>query len=426
MMSTYGLGGGEVIRLQFQDVDWEASTIKAMRPKTGVAFTLPLLPAVAKALAHFLRGGRPRDTPTQHLFVAMRTPFGPLGSSGPIRHIIVKHAKAAGITAPYLGAHVLRHSNAARQVDLGIRPRVLSDLLGHSDSESISAYVRIATETSPGRILAGAKMTVVTAARLAADAKDFLRFKRAMGSPYVRAEFDLEGFVRFVERHWGQDGEVRLQEAVTRWCGRVSGRKPVTVANEFGVVRQLCLYRRRRDLIAFVPEHALAPVKRVDIFPYIFSHEEVRRIIAAASVHHGRFIWAPMLRALILVLYCTGVRLGEAVRLNMADVDLDRGVLTIQRSKGRERIVAIRPDLVEEIQSYLSERRRIVRDRGGRGTGPDISEIRCFATDYRLGVRCYPAPPEGAQDKARHRSHRRPPVRVSTCVRRAPADSLGD
>jgi integrase/recombinase XerD len=42
---------------------------------------------------------------------------------------------------------VLRFSNAARQVDLGIHPRVLSDLLGHRDSESISAYVRIATET---------------------------------------------------------------------------------------------------------------------------------------------------------------------------------------------------------------------------------------------------------------------------------------
>jgi site-specific recombinase XerD len=77
----------------------------------------------------------------------MKTPFGPLSASGPIRHIIAKHAKAAGITAPYLGAHVLRHSNAARQVDLGIRPRILSDLLGHRDSESISAYVRIATET---------------------------------------------------------------------------------------------------------------------------------------------------------------------------------------------------------------------------------------------------------------------------------------
>ena len=50
-----------------------------------------------------------------------------------VRHILIKHAKAAGVDAPYLGSHVLRHSNAARQVDLGIRPRVLSDLLGHRD-----------------------------------------------------------------------------------------------------------------------------------------------------------------------------------------------------------------------------------------------------------------------------------------------------
>ena len=34
--------------------------------------------------------------------------------------------------APYLGSHVLRHSNAARQVDVGTRPQVLSDLLGPS------------------------------------------------------------------------------------------------------------------------------------------------------------------------------------------------------------------------------------------------------------------------------------------------------
>jgi site-specific recombinase XerD len=77
----------------------------------------------------------------------MKMPFGPLVSSSAIRHIVVKHARAAGLDAPYLGSHVLRHSNAARQVDLGIHPQVLSDLLGHRDPESISAYVRIATET---------------------------------------------------------------------------------------------------------------------------------------------------------------------------------------------------------------------------------------------------------------------------------------
>jgi integrase/recombinase XerD len=147
MMSTYGLGAGEAIRLKFEDIDWATGTIKLMRPKTGVAFTLPMLSTVAEALALYLRDGRPRNTPTRHVFIQMITPFGALSCASPVRHILIKHAKAAGLNALYLGSHVLRFSNAARQVDLGIRPRVLSDLLGHRDSESISAYVRIATET---------------------------------------------------------------------------------------------------------------------------------------------------------------------------------------------------------------------------------------------------------------------------------------
>jgi site-specific recombinase XerD len=147
MMSTYGFGAGEAIGLQLQDIDWNASTLNVVRPKTGVAFTLPLLSAVAKVLARYLRHGRPPHTPTRHLFVQMKMPFGPLSSSSAVRHILIKHARVAGIDAPYLGSHVLRHSNAARQLNLGTRPRVLSDLLGHRDPESISAYVRIATES---------------------------------------------------------------------------------------------------------------------------------------------------------------------------------------------------------------------------------------------------------------------------------------
>ena len=147
MMSTYGLGAGEVTRLQFRDIDWTAGTLSILRPKTGVAFTLPLLPAIAKALADYLRNGRPAETPTRHVFVQLKVPFTPFDASSAIRHIIIKHAKAAGIEASYLGSHVLRHSNAARQIDLGTRPDVLSELLGHRDPESISAYVRIATQS---------------------------------------------------------------------------------------------------------------------------------------------------------------------------------------------------------------------------------------------------------------------------------------
>lgn len=146
-MSAYGFGAGEVIRLQLEDIDWNAATLKVLRPKTGIAFTVPLLPAVAKALAFYLRDGRPPNIPHRHVFVRMKMPFSPFAASAAIRHIIVKHARAAGVNAPYLGSHVLRHSNAARQVDLGVRPQVLSELLGHRDPRSISAYVRIATET---------------------------------------------------------------------------------------------------------------------------------------------------------------------------------------------------------------------------------------------------------------------------------------
>jgi len=147
MMSTYGLGAGEVIRLQLQDIDWSAGKLQMSRPKTGVNFVLPLLPAMGKVLARYLRHGRPLHTPTRHVFVQMKVPFGALTCSSAVRHILVKHAKAAGIQAAYLGSHVLRHSNAARQIEVGTRARILTELLGHRDTESLSAYVRIATQS---------------------------------------------------------------------------------------------------------------------------------------------------------------------------------------------------------------------------------------------------------------------------------------
>ena len=200
----------------------------------------------------------------------------------------------------------------------------------------------------------------MTAAELVQDVQDFLRFKRAMGMSYRRAEFDLNGFVRFVAQQRGDHGKIALDEAVTRWIARIEGRKAISVGNEFGVVRQLCLYRRRREPSSYVPEHPLAPVKESVFLPYIFTHEEVRQLLAAATAHSGRFIWGAMLRTLVLVLYCTGMRFGEAVRLRREDVDLDRGILIIQNSKRQTRIVAIRDDLVEELRRYIEARQRLV------------------------------------------------------------------
>ncbi|SOE87708.1 Site-specific recombinase XerD [Burkholderia sp. YR290] len=205
--------------------------------------------------------------------------------------------------------------------------------------------------------------TKITATALARDAKEFLAFKRAMGVGYQRAEFVLDSFVRFVRDQYGECS-APLERVVTEWTARIEGRKAVTVGNEFGVVRQLCLFRRRSDPHCFVPDHAVAPVKESTFVPYIFSREEVLALLDAATQHEGRSMWGAMLRALMLVMYCTGMRLGEAVRLHMVDVDLRRAILTVQRSKGRSRILAIRDDLAEELREYIRHREKVLTTSG--------------------------------------------------------------
>jgi site-specific recombinase XerD len=146
MMSAYGMGAGEIIRLMLDDVDWQAATVRVHRPKTGAEFLLPLLPAVSRALAIYLRRGRPVHPQTRNLFVTMRAPHKALACSVTIRHILHTHARRAGVSAPFLGTHVLRHTHACRQMELGTPAKLIGDILGHRDPESTSAYLRVSTE----------------------------------------------------------------------------------------------------------------------------------------------------------------------------------------------------------------------------------------------------------------------------------------
>jgi integrase len=145
MMSIYGLGAGEIIGLTLDDVNWRGRSVRIVRPKTGVEFLLPLLPAVGRALASYLRRGRPEHVESRHLFVTMRTPFKRLACSVTIRHVLHSAARRAGVTAPFMGTHVLRHTHACRQLELGASPKVIGDILGHRDPDSTSAYLRVAT-----------------------------------------------------------------------------------------------------------------------------------------------------------------------------------------------------------------------------------------------------------------------------------------
>jgi site-specific recombinase XerD len=152
-MAAYGLGAGEAQGLTLDSMDWRHRRLHVVRPKTGRQIDLPLLPGVAQTLAAYLRHGRPRHCTTRALFVRMRAPHIGFQSSGAIRHILQKHARAAGISAPFLGSHVLRHSHATRQIDQGASATVVGDILGHRRPESTSVYVRVAMQRLRGMAL---------------------------------------------------------------------------------------------------------------------------------------------------------------------------------------------------------------------------------------------------------------------------------
>lgn len=110
-------------------------------------------------------------------------------------------------------------------------------------------------------------MTTLTLAELAQDVQAFLRFKRAMGFSYQRGELMLESLQRFARKRSGVGRRLALDETLKGWLSRSEGRKANSIAQEFAVVRQLCLHRRRRDPHGFVPERAWVPKTELPFLP---------------------------------------------------------------------------------------------------------------------------------------------------------------
>ncbi len=144
LLASYGFGAAEVVRLCCEDIDWTAKVLRVRRPKTGASIELPLLPPVARALAAYLRCGRPTGIAAREAFVTVRMPYRAL-TAGAVGRLVRRYARSARIkaTGP-LGSHVFRHSHATRQIDLGANLKIVSDILGHRRPSSTSVYVRVA------------------------------------------------------------------------------------------------------------------------------------------------------------------------------------------------------------------------------------------------------------------------------------------
>lgn len=219
---------------------------------------------------------------------------------------------------------------------------------------------------------------------LKSDLQAFLCYKRALGFRYERPEGTLRHFDRHVRKMHHRLGQAPdLRSLIRSWLAQGHGRKPVTAATELAVIRQFCLYRRRSDPDGFVPDREWFPrCVESQFIPYIFSAAEVRRILRQSSRGPGPSDQRRGQRLLWLLLYCTGLRFGEAARLQVGDLDLQRRLLWVRESKGRTRLVPFGSDLANEFRRYLRCRGiaglsapspLLLRFQGKRYTTPSIS-----------------------------------------------------
>ena len=194
--------------------------------------------------------------------------------------------------------------------------------------------------------------------RLANELQGFLEFKHSLGIRYESAVWVLRRFDRFVAETFKGHRPLDLQVAIEGWLATLDC-KPITITNNFRVIRKFCLFLRRRDPNSFVPDRDLAPrVYESHHLPYIFSPAEIRILLDEIGKMQHPFR-SRTYRALLLILYCTGLRTGEAVRLRIRDVDLREKALRVEVSKAKSRWVPFEETLARELSNYLRERRLI-------------------------------------------------------------------
>lgn len=206
-------------------------------------------------------------------------------------------------------------------------------------------------------------MSAITLATLARDIEEFIRFKRTLGRRYESAALLLHRFRRFAEAYAkaSSKSEIALDALIRAWLSRPGIRKPTGTAQQFGTIRELCLYRQRRDPRSYVPDRSLAPRRGPKFLPYALTHDHVRAMIKAARHYRGDVFCAELLDLLLLILYCTGLRPGEPLRIRMTDLDLKARTFLIRDSKGRTRIVPFGADLARAIERYLPKRATLRR-----------------------------------------------------------------
>lgn len=185
---------------------------------------------------------------------------------------------------------------------------------------------------------------------------DYLRMRRALGYRLDRPEKLLNQFLDYLDR--GGETTITVATAVD-WARLPATSDSNWWAKRLAAVRGFARYLHGIDTSHQVPAPDLLPERPCRACPYLYSDSDIAALIAATGM-----LSTPLRRAtfatLIGLLAVTGMRVGEAIGLDLNDVDLAAQRLTVRFGKfTKTRELALHPSTVTALRRYRRLRRRL-------------------------------------------------------------------
>lgn len=139
-----GLRVSDIKKLSFSCFHWEESRLVFVQSKTRETVTLPLPNEVGWAVIDYLKYGRPK-LDTDVVFVRHMAPFLPFSEADHLYQLIRDYMRIAHLPTlkKHRGMHSLRHTAASRMLEHDTPLAVISDILGHSNTDSTAVYLKV-------------------------------------------------------------------------------------------------------------------------------------------------------------------------------------------------------------------------------------------------------------------------------------------
>jgi integrase len=186
---------------------------------------------------------------------------------------------------------------------------------------------------------------------------DYLQIRRALGYKLERAEKLLLQYLEHLEALGAE--RITTENAVSWATLPAAGKDAHWWAFRLSAVRGFARYLHALDGRHEVPPADVLPNRTHRAIPYLYSQQEILRLMTATSSLHGELRQATY-RTLIGLLAVTGMRVGEAIRLDDHDVDLRHGILVVRGTKfGKSRELPVHATTVDALRSYLRRRDRL-------------------------------------------------------------------